>query len=122
MKKYIINRNPYLQGKNYDKLKERLEEVAVHHKVGDIKNMEMLTVPYDLVNLSSILYYSFHDFSEYEQLVESFPLNRNGVVLTYLYHIRDEIENHFSGKKDYQLVKFNNSSHGLLIYRNNKKE
>ena len=56
--------------------------------MGNIKDIEISEPPYDFVNLSSIIYYSFHDFSEYEQLVERFPLNENGIVLTYLYHLK----------------------------------
>lgn len=66
-------------------------------------------------------YYSFYDFSEYEQLVERFSLSENGMVLTYLYHVREEIKNYFSNRQNYQLVKFSNSSHGLLLYRNSGK-
>lgn len=117
IEKHIINTNPYLQGKNYDKLRDRLGNVKVSHQVGNIKDIEISELPYDFVNLSSIIYYSFHDFSEYEQLVERFPLNENGIVLTYLYHLREEIKNHFSDKKNYQLVKFNKSNHGLLVYQ-----
>ena len=56
----IIEYNPYLQGDNYDRLKEILlsEDIKINPSVMDITSKKVED-KYDLINLSSIIYYYF---------------------------------------------------------------
>ncbi len=111
----IVNKNPYLQGDNYNILKDKLKNVEINHNVKDLSKMDFskITKVYDLVNLSSIIYYSFEKYHDYKKLVESIPLSDNGVVVTYLYHVREDIIRNFS-EKNYS---FDNCCQGAMTYK-----
>lgn len=113
----IKQMNPYLNGNNYEKLKSNLKEAHIEHHVGNIKELEVLkNKSYDLINLSSIIYYSFSKMDEYEAFLDQLNLNEGGVALTYLYKLRDNmISDSLLSKCD--IDKFDNSNEAVMIYK-----
>lgn len=78
-----ISRNSYLQYDNYEKLQQQIKKANVSHKIGDIKNIILNDKnKYDLVNLSSVIYFYQDD---YKELLKSINLNDNGIILSYLF-------------------------------------
>lgn len=79
----VISRNNYMKDDNYEKLQQQIKKVNVNHKVGDIRDI-LLTDnnKYDLVNLSSIIYFYR---SDYKELLKNINLNEKGIVLSYLF-------------------------------------
>lgn len=113
----IKQMNPYLNGNNYEKLKSNLKEAHIEHHVGNIKELEVLkNKSYDLINLSSIIYYSFSKMDEYEAFLDQLNLNEGGVALTYLYKLRDNmISDSLLSKCD--IDKFDNSNEAVMVYK-----
>lgn len=109
--------NPYLNGNNYEKLKSNLKEAHIEHHVGNIKELEVLkNKSYNLINLSSIIYYSFSKMDEYEAFLDQLNLNEGGVALTYLYKLRDNmISDSLLSKCD--IDKFDNSNEAVMVYK-----
>ena len=94
-KKNVLENNPYLQEKNYEKLKFILQKeyIKINPIVADITKIRFST-PYDLINLSNILTYYFKDIEKYiEFLSTSFSLKENGKILNYLFELTPIVEN-----------------------------
>ena len=68
---------------NYEKLQQQIKKANVNHKVGDIRDI-LLTDnnKYDLVNLSSIIYFYR---GNYKELLKNIKLNEKGIILSYLF-------------------------------------
>ena len=115
----VQSRNMYLQGSNYETLKKLIGKANVSHEVGDMRKILSTDRDgYDLVNLSSIIYYGFSGASEYKKLLEDINLNDNGIALTYLYKLRDNIKNNFTGDS-YTFDMFK-SGEGVMVYKKQK--
>lgn len=79
----VISRNNYIKDDNYKKLQQQIKKANVNHKVGDIRDILLTNNnKYDLVNLSSIIYF-YH--SDYKKLLKNINLNEKGIVLSYLF-------------------------------------
>lgn len=91
-KKGILAKNPYLDDENYKKLQSLLEKVTFKVYTKDIYTLAPnLQNKYDFVNLSNIYSYDkSKNHQLYQSLLETFPLNHNGIILTYLYTHHDE--------------------------------
>lgn len=114
-----IERNVYLQDSNYNKLQNVITKANVSHYVGDIKDIiQSDHDSYDLVNLSSIIYYGFNGFDDYKNLIENINLNEDGVTLTYLYQLRNRIKQVFTGDS-YTFDMFK-SGEGVMVYKKKK--
>ena len=112
-------RNVYLQDSNYNKLQNVITKTNVSHYVGDIKDIiQSDHDSYDLVNLSSIIYYGFNGFDDYKNLIENINLNEDGVTLTYLYQLRNRIKQVFTGDS-YTFDMFK-SGEGVMVYKKKK--
>ena len=74
-----IERNPYLQDDNYDKLKHILETESIEIKpfVTNILETKM-SKEYDLINLSNILVYYLNENQYIKYLKNNFSLSSNG--------------------------------------------
>lgn len=115
----VQSRNMYLQGSNYETLKKLIGKANVLHEVGDMRKILSTDRDgYNLVNLSSIIYYGFSGASEYKKLLEDINLNDNGIALTYLYKLRDNIKNNFTGDS-YTFDMFK-SGEGVMVYKKQK--
>jgi len=80
--------NPYLKEQNYDLLKEKIKNVKLRFFDGNIfKLIDTLKDGYDLVNLSSIIYYNEMYFRDYLDFLHRLPLNERGIAITYLYDV-----------------------------------
>lgn len=93
-KKNVIENNPYLQEKNYEKLKSILQTqyIKINTKVADITKVKFHT-EYDLINLSNILIYYFKTLEEYIDFLDNnFFLKENGQILNYFFHMSQDIE------------------------------
>lgn len=79
----VISRNNYMKDDNYEKLQQQIKKANVNHKVGDIRDI-LLTDnnKYDLVNLSSIIYFYR---GNYKELLKNINLNEKGIILSYLF-------------------------------------
>lgn len=115
--KTVIERNKYLQDNNYDKLKENLDNCEINHYIGDIREIVKKTKKkYDLVNLSSIIYYGFDKIKNYQELLDTFNLEDEGIILSYLYNTkRNWIEE--LDKNQCIVEQFQNTKEGIMIYK-----
>lgn len=114
----VLEKNKFLEENNYLKLRKQLEDVSINYMVGSIHDVvKTLKEPYDLVNLSSIIYYDeSRSVENYKKLLKAIPLSDNGIILTYLYTLRDELKNMFS-ENNYTFDEFNNSKEGVMVYQ-----
>lgn len=118
--KIVIERNKYLQDNNYKILQKKLEKVNINHLTGNIKELgKSLNDSFDLVLLSSIFYYSFHKINEYETFLNNLKLNNNGIAITYLYNLKQELINKFNDEK-YSFEQLKNSKDGIMIYKKSR--
>lgn len=92
-----IERNPYLQDDNYEKLKHILktESIQINPTVTNILNTRF-NKEYDLVNLSNILVYYFGKREYIDYLKNNFSLTDNGEIINYFYDMSKENEDEFS--------------------------
>ena len=93
-KENVLKNNPYLQDKNYEKLKKILEKenIRINPIVTDITKTKN-SIPYDLINLSNILFYNFKDIEEYINfLANNFLLKENGQIINYFFQLNQDIE------------------------------
>lgn len=90
----IIEYNPYLQDKNYEKIKSILKTEPIKIKTMTLDILKTaLNSKYDLVNLSNILSYYFDKtkIREYiSYLKNNFNLTSNGEIINYFYNMTDE--------------------------------
>ena len=87
--KDILENNPYLQEKNYEKLKSILqtEYIKINPAVADITKVRF-EESYDLINLSNILLYYFKNMDEYIKFLDNnFRLNENGEIINYFFRM-----------------------------------
>lgn len=91
-----IDRNPYLFGDNYYKLKEILQsgEVSINPSVFDITQTK-IDRDYDLVYLSNILTYNFSVEEYVEYLKSNFNIAKGGEVINYFYGMDPDVKDKF---------------------------
>lgn len=111
-------RNPYLN--NYDDLKNRIENVNVNYHEGNVCNiLNKLEKKYDFINLSSIIYYDSDLLKNYKEFViNNKSINDNGIILTYLYKLKNEILtalHEYFCEPGFSIETYQND--GLLIYQ-----
>lgn len=98
LKKNVLESNPYLQEKNYEKLKFILEKelITINPIVADITK-EKFQNKYDLINLSNILTYNFKDIKEYINFLNNnFLLKENGEIINYFFNMNQNIKDKFN--------------------------
>ena len=99
-----LKMNPFLKEDNYSILKSNLGKIKIRFFDGNIfKIVDSLKDGYDLINLSSIVYYNNSSFSQYVDFLLNLPLNERGVAITYLYDV-------FGRSKQFSEVLFNQSN------------
>ncbi len=97
---HILHQNSYLQKDNFNKLKELVSKVKIRTHVGNILDIyKNFNIPYDLIYLSTIIYYV--DIEQYKRMLEKLPLNKNGIILSYLYESKKQISDYFNGEEYY---------------------
>ena len=111
----VISRNSYLQDNNYNKLQSNIEKTNINHQIGNVRDIILNEKKeYDLVNLSSIIYYYN---GNYKELLESIKLSDEGIILTYLYDKgKRNIDDVFK-EKEYSFDNFSKSGDGVMIYK-----
>ncbi len=108
----MISYNPYLQNNNYQELQSKLKHAKINYLTGDISTMP-LQDSYDLVNLSNIIYYL--EYKTFQQTLNRINLNNKGTIISYLYNTESLAKrNPFNST---EIIKSNNGSHGLLLYK-----
>lgn len=113
-----IEKNPYLQGNNFDILKGKIRNVNIKTFTGDILRLsKTLSTDYDLVNLSSIVYYN--KMADYIRCVQEFNLSTDGVILTYFYAMNEQVKKSFA-ELNPAFVSFPNSQSGVMVYQKQK--
>ncbi len=110
----VINQNIFLQNKtNYKSLQNKIDNVAINPSVINIINEYYnYNKPYDLVYLSNLIYYI--NIYKYKQIIDSFNLKDNGIVLTYLYDSLPQIKDFFN-EQQYQVESIKDTQSGILI-------
>lgn len=110
----VREENIYLNStNNYNKLKANVANSNITYLTGDIfKLANSLRSGYDLINLSSIVYYN--DQEDYKKLLSSLPLNDDGEILTYLYDTKMAPPFDFPNCETH---KFPDSKSGVLVYK-----
>lgn len=109
----IIEYNPYLQKENYLKLKELILNIKGQYYTGNIQLLSSkLNYQYDFIHLSSIIYY----VNQYKKLLLNLPLGDNGMSLTYLYQVTQEL---IEGYLECQIIPFHqeNVKEGVMVYK-----
>ena len=119
----IIEYNPYLQDKNYERIKNILKTSSINIKTMTLDILKMTFYEeYDLVNLSNILSYYFDKtkIKEYiTYLKNNFNLTPNGEIINYFYNMSDEtIEEFEKYLKNYGYIE-NIKTKKLVVYKNN---
>lgn len=111
----VISRNSYLKDNNYNKLQSNIEKTNINHQIGNVRDIILNEKKeYDLVNLSSIIYYYN---GNYKELLESIKLSDEGIILTYLYDKgKRNIDDVFK-EKEYSFDNFSKSGDGVMIYK-----
>ncbi len=107
----VIIQNEYLENDKYSKLKNMIDNVNINTFNGNIFDLDFKD-KYDLIYLSNIIYYN--NIKKYKELMDSYKLNPNGIILSYLYNSLDRIDNYFSDDS-YYVEKFKNNNAGVLI-------
>lgn len=90
----VIENNPYLQDKNYEKVKNNLKYNAfkINPQVCNVVTTKFSN-EYDLINLSNILTYYFKKTEDYiEYLKNNFKLVDNGEIINYIFSLRKSTE------------------------------
>ncbi len=92
----VIERNPFLQSDNYDKLKHILktEYIEINPSVTNILETK-ISKEYDLINLSNILAYYLNKEEYIDYLKTNFSLSTNGEIINYFYTMIPEVEEEF---------------------------
>ena len=109
----VIEQNPYLNGDNYDKVKELIDKVNINTFEGNITKIDdTFEKYYDLVYLSNIINYT--SLPEYKRLLETINLRDKGIILTYLYGSINKYNEYFNSN-NYMTEQFEDSSAGVLI-------
>lgn len=113
----VIQRNPYLEDNNYKKLQKQLETVNINHIKGNIVDLNKnLEDDFDLILLSSIIYYGFGEIENYKKLLSELKLKENGIAISYLYKLKDNLINQFQDN-NFIFEKFKSNDDGILIYK-----
>ena len=112
-----IDRNPYLM--DYEKTKKEVEKAHITYYDGDVYDILNQTKKmYDLVNLSSVIYYNQKLRETYKEYLSSLKcLSKNAQVFSYLYHAKNNINciNDYFHEENYSLkIK---KDDGILIYQ-----
>lgn len=91
-----IERNPFLQDDNYERLKYILEteSIKINPSVIDILDTR-INKEYDLINLSNILVYYLTQKQYIQYLKTNFSLSPNGEIINYFFAMTPEIEEEF---------------------------
>lgn len=114
-KKLIIEENSYLEESNYNKLKNMIDSVNFNLYTGNILELDNLfNKQYDIIYLSNIINYV--DKVEYKNLLNKFRLEKQGIILTYLYHINENIRNFFS-ENNYSFEHIKESNASVMVYK-----
>ena len=110
----ITDNNLYLQNDNYEKLQKIIDRANINYYTGDINDIVLEhNTEYDLINLSSIIYYS----NNYKKLLENLKLANNGIALTYLYNVCRQIKENYT---NCDFEQFDNTKNGVMIYKKSK--
>lgn len=111
----VISRNSYLQDNNYNKLQSNIEKTNINHQIGNVRDIILNEKKeYDLVNLSSIIYYYN---GNYKELLESIKLSDEGIILTYLYDKGKRNIDDLFKEKEYSFDNFSKSGDGVIVYQ-----
>ncbi len=119
--KHFKERNPYLEKGNYKLLRKKLDDVDIKYINTNLGNSDLsFNESYDLVNLSSIMYYGIlRDPKNYLKLLENFNLRDNGMILSYVYDISKQFRKNY-GSDEFRFQKFDDTNAGVMIYQKKK--
>lgn len=119
--KHFKERNPYLEKENYKLLRKKLDDVDIKYINTNLGNSDLsFNESYDLVNLSSIMYYGIlRDPKNYLKLLESFNLRDNGMILSYVYDISKQFRKNY-GSDEFRFQKFDDTNAGVMVYQKKK--
>lgn len=112
-------RNPYIEKENYQLLKRKIDDVHLKYVNTDLGSFKVkFTDCYDLVNLSSILYYGrLNNPDTYLKLLESFNLSDDGIIISYLYDVNKHFRNIYTSD-NFSFQKSDDS--GVMVYQKKK--
>lgn len=115
----IREKNLYLEKENYELLKRKLLDIKIKYIEQDLSDYKFIdNNSYDLVNLSSIIYYGdLSNPENYDKLMKRFNLTENGMIISYLNDIY--FKNKFiSNSYSYKDLDKNNTS--IMVYQKKK--
>lgn len=115
-----IETNPFLQDRNYEKLKYILktEAISIKTNVCNIVETPYIQKEYNLVNLSNILFYYFNNPNSYKEFFETnFNLCPNGEIINYFYNLPNNIIDQFENTLSPNGTVENIHNSKLLVYK-----
>lgn len=120
LKRTVLEYNPYLWDKNYEKLKNILEtqNIKLNTVVADITKTKFNS-KYDLINLSNILTYCFRgNLQEYINFFKNnLSLTNDGEIINYIFDIDPEILKMFNNILKPNGYIEDNGNNKLLVYK-----
>lgn len=114
----VQSNNIFLEEDNYKRLRTNLEKTNINYITADLASPDItFNDEYDLVNLSSILYYGkLNNVNNYKKLLQKFNLSDDGQIVSYLYSI-DEIFRRSFYEDNFSFRQFPNKKEGIMIYQ-----
>lgn len=114
----VRKNNMYLDEDNYNILKTKLEKVQINYIAQDLAEDDIsFSKEYDLVNLSSILYYGrLNNVDNYKRLLEKFNLTSKGQIISYLYSVDERFQKSFY-EENFSFYQFKDSKEGVMVYQ-----
>ncbi len=117
-KKIVQERNLFLEEDQYNKLRKNLYYADINYYCQDLSTLSLPSNKvYDLVNLSSIIYYGkLNNPLVYQKLLNAFMLTPNGQIITYLYKASSHFKKEFT-TKNFTFHQFETSEEGIMVYQ-----
>ena len=114
----VKSNNIFLEEDNYYKLRKKIEHSTINYITTDLANPSIsFSDEYDLVNLSSIIYYGqLNNVDNYKKLLQRFNLSDNGQIISYLYSVDERFRRSFF-EESFSFKQFPNKKEGIMIYQ-----
>ena len=106
-----IEKNKYLQGEYFDKLKSLIDDVIIKTYTGNIVDIvSCFKQENDLIYLSNI--HNYLEISEFTETLKKLKLTENGIILSYIFCHLNNSREMFEGF-NYKPI---NKNEGIMVY------
>lgn len=114
----VKRNNMFLEEDLYKTLRSNLEKTSITYITKNLADSDnTFDEEYDLVNLSSILYYGkLNNVNNYKQLLGKFNLTEKGQTISYLYNIDENFIKNFH-EQNFLFYKNKDDKEAVMIYQ-----